>query len=76
MHGEVFLLARFLQECFPFYQVLRGADRNIDFLIKDSNNGVLDSHLWTSTGASDREIKTDGNVFMNKVKALADAQGN
>ena len=56
------LLARVFLEFFTFCQVLRGADRNIDFLIKDSKNGVLDSHLWTSTGSTDKEIKKDGNL--------------
>ena len=51
-----------LEEFFPLCQVLRGADRNVDFLIKDSKNGVLDSHLWTSTGSTDKEIKKDGNL--------------
>ncbi len=58
---------------FPL-QVLRGADRNIDMVVKDPDLGILESNLWSSSGSVDREIKADGKYM--DLHALPQTQVN
>ncbi|CAH1776122.1 unnamed protein product [Owenia fusiformis] len=42
------------------FEVLRGADRNIDFIIKRADGSIFDSHLWTHEGTTEKLIEEEG----------------
>ncbi|CAH1776123.1 unnamed protein product [Owenia fusiformis] len=41
------------------FEVLRGADRNIDFIIKRADGSIFDSHLWTHEGTTEKLIEEE-----------------
>ena len=38
------------------FQILRGADRNIDFVVKSPTGKVIGHHRWTHEGTTDTDI--------------------
>ena len=50
------------------FQVLRGADKNIDFTIKKPNGDAFARYQWTDRGTVDRETELAGNTYLHNIQ--------
>ena len=54
-----------MRRCF---QVMRGADKNVDFMIFDPRGDILAKHLWTNQGTTDAPVQTTGESALKLVQ--------